>query len=40
VDQALMPQVLVPFAVDIPDDIAGRLKTYRVIVNHYSRLSN
>jgi hypothetical protein len=40
VDQALMPQVPIPFAVDIPDDIAGRLKNYRVIVNHYSRLSN
>lgn len=39
VDQALMPQVPVPFAVDIPDDIAGRLKNYRVIVNHYSRSS-
>ncbi|MGA2373887.1 MAG: hypothetical protein ABSF72_00100 [Candidatus Sulfotelmatobacter sp.] len=37
VDQALMPQVPVPFAVDIPDDIAGRMKNYRVIVNHYSR---
>jgi hypothetical protein len=40
VDQALMPQVPVPFAVDIPDDIARRLKNYRVIVNHYSRSSN
>jgi hypothetical protein len=40
VDQALMPQVPVPFAVDIPDDIAAGLKNYRVIVNHYSRLSN
>jgi hypothetical protein len=40
VDQALMPQVPVPFAVDIPDDIARRLKSYRVIVNHYSRSSN
>lgn len=40
VDQALMPQVPVPFAVDIPDDIAARLKNYRVIVNHYSRSSN
>ena len=37
VDKALMPQVPVPFAVDIPDDIAARLKNYRVIVNHYSR---
>jgi hypothetical protein len=40
VDQALMPQVPVPFAVDIPDDIASRLKNYRVIVNHYSRTSS
>ncbi|MFZ0957958.1 MAG: hypothetical protein WAN60_16560 [Candidatus Sulfotelmatobacter sp.] len=40
VDQALMPQVPVPFAVDIPDDVAGRLKNYRVIVNHYSRSSS
>lgn len=40
VDQALMPQVPVAFAVDIPDDIAGRLKNYRVIVNHYSRSSS
>jgi hypothetical protein len=37
VDQALMPQVAVPFAVDIPDDIAPRLKSYRVIVNHYTQ---
>jgi hypothetical protein len=40
VDQALMPQVPVPFAVDIPDDIAGRLHNYRVIVNLYSQTSN
>jgi hypothetical protein len=40
VDQALMPQVPVPFAVDIPDDIAGRIKNYRVTVNHYSRASS
>ncbi len=40
VDQALMPQVPVPFAVDIPDDIAARLHNYRVIVNHYSRSSS
>lgn len=40
VDQALSPQVPVPFAVDIPDDIAARLKDYRVIVNHYSRTSS
>ena len=35
VDQALRPQVPVPFAVDIPDYVAARLKNYRVVVNHY-----
>ena len=40
VDQALMPQVPVPFAIDIPDDVAGRVKNYRVVVNHYSRTSS
>lgn len=40
VDQALSPRVPVAFAVDIPDDIAARLKDYRVIVNHYSRSSS
>ncbi len=40
VDQALMPQVPVPFAVDIPDDIAARLHNYRVTVNHYSQANN
>jgi hypothetical protein len=40
VDQALMPQAPVPFAVDIPEDIAGRLKNYRVTVNHYSQSGN
>jgi hypothetical protein len=39
VDQSLVPQVAVPFAVDIPKDIAERLKNYRVIVNHYTRSS-
>lgn len=40
VDQALEPQVPVPFQVDIPNDVAARLKSYRVIVNHYSRASS
>jgi hypothetical protein len=40
VDKALMPQLPVPFAVDIPNDIAGRMHNYRVIVNHYSQASN
>jgi hypothetical protein len=40
VDQALMPQVPEPFAVDIPNDVATQLNNYRVIVNHYSKASN
>jgi hypothetical protein len=36
VDQALLPQGPVPFAVDIPADVAGRMHDYHVVVNHYS----
>jgi len=36
VDQALLPQVSVPFGVDIPDDIAPNVQSYHVLVNHYS----
>jgi hypothetical protein len=39
VDQALMPQVPVAFGVDIPKDIAPRVQSYHVVVNHYSRNS-
>ncbi|HVO64142.1 MAG TPA: hypothetical protein VMT53_24695 [Terriglobales bacterium] len=37
VDQALLPQILVPFGVDIPKDIAPKVQSYHVVVNHYSR---
>lgn len=36
VDQALYPQGPVPFAVDIPADVAGRMHDYHVVVNHYT----
>jgi len=36
VDQALMPQGPVPFAVDIPADVASRMHDYHVVVNHYT----
>ena len=36
VDQALLPQAPVPFAVDIPNDVATRMHEYHVVVNHYS----
>jgi hypothetical protein len=36
VDQALRPQIPVPFAVSINDDIAPNVHSYRVVVNHYS----
>jgi len=40
VDQALLPQVSTPFALDVPDDIASRMKNYHVVVNHYVRTSS
>lgn len=36
VDQALRPQIPVPFALSVGDDIAGNVHSYRVVVNHYS----
>lgn len=35
VAQALLPQIPVPFAVDVPPDIAKDVHSYRVVVNHY-----
>jgi len=35
VAQALLPQVPVSFAVDVPPDVAKNVQTYRVVVNHY-----
>jgi NTF2-like N-terminal transpeptidase domain len=37
VDKALLPQTPIPFAVDIPDDVASQVQSYRVTVNHYSQ---
>ena len=37
VDKALLPQTPLPFAVDVPDDIAPQVQSYRVTVNHYSQ---
>ena len=36
VDQALRPQIPIPFAVSLNDDIAPNVHSYRVVVNHYS----
>ena len=35
VDQELMPQIPVSFALDVPDDVAPKVQTYRVVVNYY-----
>jgi hypothetical protein len=35
VAQALLPQIPVPFAVDVPADVAKNVQTYRVLVNHF-----
>jgi hypothetical protein len=39
VAQALLPEVPVPFAVDLPPDVAKNVQTYRVVVNHYDSAS-
>ena len=36
IDQALLPQTPVHFAVDLPDDVAAKVQNYHVTVNHYS----
>jgi hypothetical protein len=35
VDQELRPGIPVPFAVDLPNDVATRVQSYHVTVNHY-----
>jgi hypothetical protein len=35
-DRALLPQVPVPFSVDVRDDLAAKVNTYRVTVNNYT----
>lgn len=37
VDRALLPQTPEPFAVQMPDTIAGKVQNYRVTVNYYLR---
>ena len=37
VDKALQPQTPVPFAVDVRDDLAPKVHSYRVTVNHYDQ---
>jgi hypothetical protein len=40
VAQALLPQMPVPFAVDLPPDIAKNVEKFRVVVNHYEATSS
>jgi hypothetical protein len=40
VEQELLPQSPVPFAVDLPDDIATKVQSYHVVVNYYDRTSS
>ena len=40
VAQPLLPQVAVPFAVDLPPDIARNVHSYHVVVNHFERVSS
>jgi hypothetical protein len=36
VDHALLPKIPVPFAVNIPQNVASQVQSYRVVVNQYS----
>jgi hypothetical protein len=36
VDRALQPQTPIPFTVDVRDDLAPQVHSYRVTVNHYT----
>jgi hypothetical protein len=36
VDKALLPQIPVPFSVELRDDVASSVQTYRVTVNNYT----
>ena len=40
VDQELLPQTPVTFAVDLPDDVAAKVQSYHVVVNYYDRTSS
>jgi hypothetical protein len=36
VDKALLPQTPIAFSVDIPDDVASQVQSYRVVANQYT----
>lgn len=40
VAQPLLPQVPVPFAVDLPADLSKNVQSYHVVVNHFDRVSS
>jgi len=40
VEQELLPQSPVPFAVDLPDDIAAKVQSCHVVVNYFNRISS
>jgi hypothetical protein len=40
VEQELLPQTPVSFAVDLPDDIAAKVQSYHVVVNYFDRTSS
>jgi hypothetical protein len=39
VDDALLPQTPVPFSVEVRDELAKNVHSYRVSVNHYSTVT-
>jgi hypothetical protein len=40
VEQALLPQMSEPFAVELPKNLAGKVQSFHVVVNQYSQQSS
>ncbi|MDP9162395.1 MAG: hypothetical protein M3O09_19490 [Acidobacteriota bacterium] len=40
IEQELLPQIAVPFSLDLPDDVASNVQNYRVVVNYYNSNTN
>jgi hypothetical protein len=40
IERALLPMTPQPFALSLPDDVAGRANSFRVVVTHYNNQGN
>jgi hypothetical protein len=40
IQRALLPMTAQPFSLSLPDDVASRAQTFRVVVTHYNDQGN